>query len=355
MMRAPRLISSCRCARRLLCKLPPQPIGWTLTPGFKLNFADAFGHAGWETGLFTGPLFANRHYNDYFYTVTPQEATASRPRLSGNRRLRGNSIRCRPDEALPQVLGGRIRALRYARGCGFRRQSVGAARKLLGRGHRLRLDDRPILAHGRSRPLKRRMTDHSTTHLVLIPSYNPGPKVYETVLAALEQWSPVWVVVDGSTDGSAERLSAMAAREPGLRVLILAKNRGKGAAVLHGIRAALAQGYTHVLTMDSDGQHPADRIVEFMHASQARPGGDGVGRHRYSIRALRACGSRAKDLQLVGESRNAVGRNRRFAVRLSRLPDCRADARHAPAARGCGVSISTWKRRCGCAGAALNR
>ncbi len=115
------------------------------------------------------------------------------------------------------------------------------------------------------------MTDRSTTHLVLIPSFNPGPKVYETVLAALGQWNPVWVVVDGSTDGSAERLSAMSVREPGLRVLILAKNRGKGAAVLHGIRAASAQGYTHVLTMDSDGQHPADRIVEFMEASQARP------------------------------------------------------------------------------------
>jgi MipA family protein len=58
---------------------PPQPIGWTLTPGFKLNFADAFGHAAWEAGLFTGPLFANRHYDDYFYSVAPQNATASRP------------------------------------------------------------------------------------------------------------------------------------------------------------------------------------------------------------------------------------------------------------------------------------
>ena len=44
------------------------------------------------------------------------------------------------------------------------------------------------------------MADRSTTHLVLIPSYNPGPKVYETVLAALEQRTPVWVIVDGSTD-----------------------------------------------------------------------------------------------------------------------------------------------------------
>ena len=53
----------------------------------------------------------------------------------------------------------------------------------------------------------------SDTHLVLIPSYNPGPKVEATVRGALAQWSPVWVVVDGSTDGSAQQLSALAASE----------------------------------------------------------------------------------------------------------------------------------------------
>ena len=42
----------------------------------------------------------------------------------------------------------------------------------------------------------------SPTHLVLIPSYNPGPQVLETVRQARAQWTPVWVVVDGSTDGS---------------------------------------------------------------------------------------------------------------------------------------------------------
>lgn len=111
----------------------------------------------------------------------------------------------------------------------------------------------------------------STTHLVLIPSYNPGPKVYAAVRAALAQWAPVWVVVDGSTDGSAERLSAMAVEEPGLRVFVLRENRGKGAAVLHGLREASERGFTHALTMDSDGQHPADRIGEFMRISQQAP------------------------------------------------------------------------------------
>ena len=107
--------------------------------------------------------------------------------------------------------------------------------------------------------------------MVLIPSYNPGGKVFETVRAAREQWEPVWVVVDGSTDGTAAGLQEMALRDSGLRVLVRAKNGGKGAAVLDGLTEASTQGFTHVLTMDSDGQHPADRIAAFMADSAAHP------------------------------------------------------------------------------------
>ena len=115
------------------------------------------------------------------------------------------------------------------------------------------------------------MPASSPTHLVLIPSYNPGPKVLATVRAARAQWSPVWVVVDGSTDGSAESLTELARTDPGLRVLVLPQNQGKGAAVLHGITLAAQAGFTHALTMDSDGQHPEQLIPAFMAASQATP------------------------------------------------------------------------------------
>jgi glycosyltransferase involved in cell wall biosynthesis len=115
------------------------------------------------------------------------------------------------------------------------------------------------------------MSAVSTTHLVLIPSYNPGAKVYETVRGARQFWAPVWVVVDGSTDGSAQRLQAMAAADPLLRIFVLPRNRGKGAAVMHGLEQAAAAGYTHVLTMDSDGQHAAECIPAFMAASQRQP------------------------------------------------------------------------------------
>lgn len=115
------------------------------------------------------------------------------------------------------------------------------------------------------------MTTVSTTHIVLIPSYNPGTRVYETVHAARQFWTPVWVVVDGSSDGSAEGLRAMAAEDAGLRVMVLPRNRGKGAAVLYGLEQAAAAGFSHVLTMDSDGQHPPECIPAFMAESTRQP------------------------------------------------------------------------------------
>lgn len=118
----------------------------------------------------------------------------------------------------------------------------------------------------------------SKTHLVLIPSYNTGPKVYDTVRAARAQWAPVWVVVDGSTDGTGEGLLKMAEQDPQLRVMVLKENHGKGAAVLHGLRVAVHEGYTHLLTMDSDGQHPPEKIAEFMQVSIANPDGLVLGR-----------------------------------------------------------------------------
>ncbi len=107
-------------------------------------------------------------------------------------------------------------------------------------------------------------------HLVLLPSFNTGPRLIETVRTAREAWSPVWVVLDGSTDGSEALLVALPP-DDGLRVLSLPRNSGKGAAILHGIRAAAAEGFTHVVTVDADGQHPASHIAAFIAASRANP------------------------------------------------------------------------------------
>lgn len=128
---------------------------------------------------------------------------------------------------------------------------------------------RPMLVEPQTRGAA--LVERSATHLVLIPSYNPGPIVYETVHGARRFWNPVWVVVDGSTDGTAEGLRKLAQDDAGLRVIVLPRNAGKGAAVLHGITLAAAEGYTHALTMDSDGQHSAQSLPEFMARSKSEP------------------------------------------------------------------------------------
>jgi glycosyltransferase involved in cell wall biosynthesis len=111
----------------------------------------------------------------------------------------------------------------------------------------------------------------SKTHLVLIPSYNTGPKLLETVMEALRNWRPIFVVIDGSTDGSDVPLAALARDEPCLRLMHRDRNGGKGAAVLDGLYAAAAEAFTHVLVMDADGQHPAAGIPGFMAESQQNP------------------------------------------------------------------------------------
>ena len=52
------------------------------------------------------------------------------------------------------------------------------------------------------RPIGKPRLMRSTTHLILIPSYNTGARLARTVADALAHWDPVWVVVDGSTDRS---------------------------------------------------------------------------------------------------------------------------------------------------------
>lgn len=109
------------------------------------------------------------------------------------------------------------------------------------------------------------------THLVLIPSYNTGARLLETVAQAQLFWPDVWVVFDGSTDGTPELLETAFARDARLRVFRLPHNRGKGAAVLHALAEAPAAGFSHVLTIDADGQHNAADIQDMMAISYAQP------------------------------------------------------------------------------------
>lgn len=93
------------------------------------------------------------------------------------------------------------------------------------------------------------------------------------------------MVVDGSTDDSAAKL---ADRPPGVRIIRRARNGGKGAAVLDGLREAVSAGFTHVLVMDADGQHPVEAIPSFMALAEALPDVMILGVPRFEANAPRA-------------------------------------------------------------------
>ncbi|MGA3400948.1 MAG: glycosyltransferase family 2 protein [Acetobacteraceae bacterium] len=158
----------------------------------------------------------------------------------------------------------------------------------------------------------------AATHAVLIPSYNTGARLCDTVAIVRRLDWPVWVVVDGSTDGSGEALARQATNDPDLHVCVLPHNQGKGAAILHGLECALAQGITHVVTVDADGQHSADHIESLVALSRAHPEAMvlGVPVFDASAPAIRVAGHRiSRFLANLATLRSGIG-NPLFGFRV---------------------------------------
>jgi MipA family protein len=57
----------------------PHYVGISFAPNLSVDIAQFRGEFGWKFGVLAGPLFANRHYDDYFYSVAPVYASAGRP------------------------------------------------------------------------------------------------------------------------------------------------------------------------------------------------------------------------------------------------------------------------------------
>jgi glycosyltransferase involved in cell wall biosynthesis len=107
---------------------------------------------------------------------------------------------------------------------------------------------------------------------VVIPVYNHEHAIGAVVEQVLGHGLPCILVDDGSSAGCAAVLDRLAAAAPGRVTLERhAVNQGKGGAVLTGFARAGADGYTHVLQVDADGQHDVGDIDRFIAAGRARP------------------------------------------------------------------------------------
>jgi len=107
---------------------------------------------------------------------------------------------------------------------------------------------------------------------VVIPVYNHEHAVDAVVRAVLVQNLSCIIVDDGSSLECARVLDALASGTPDRITLIRHPvNRGKGSAVLTGVRYAVQAGYTHALQIDADGQHQVSDIPRFLEQAVAHP------------------------------------------------------------------------------------
>lgn len=104
----------------------------------------------------------------------------------------------------------------------------------------------------------------------LVPAFNEALQIAKVVLGAIQHVDEVVVIDDGSNDGTLE-----VARANGATCLGLAVNRGKASALRKGIEFAAARSFTHVLTLDGDGQHRHEDIPVLIQAA-VRTGADMV-------------------------------------------------------------------------------
>lgn len=105
---------------------------------------------------------------------------------------------------------------------------------------------------------------------VVIPTYNHGGRVLAVIEDARQLGLPIIVVDDGSSDGTWERLKTC----EGIGSLRHRRNRGKGAALITGMRAAAQASATWAITLDADGQHRASDAHKLLTAipEGRRPG-----------------------------------------------------------------------------------
>lgn len=154
---------------------------------------------------------------------------------------------------------------------------------------------------------------------VVIPTYNNAGTVVGVVERTLPWCSDVLVVNDGSTDGTASLLATL----PGITVLTLSRNSGKGMALRRGFEEAQSQGFEYAVTIDADGQHYPEDLPAFVEAMKRHPGALLVGSRGFDHE------------QMPGKSKFA-NRFSNFWFRLQTgidLPDTQTGFRMYPLAR----------------------
>lgn len=106
---------------------------------------------------------------------------------------------------------------------------------------------------------------------LVIPVYN-HPDSIVTTLAKLAPFAiDCQLINDGSDQHCSQILRELAQQYSWVKLIERERNGGKGAAVKTGLLAASAQGYSHALQIDADGQHDIAGMNDFIELSRQHP------------------------------------------------------------------------------------
>lgn len=107
---------------------------------------------------------------------------------------------------------------------------------------------------------------------IVVPVYNHEEAIAGTLASLRPHGLRAYLVDDGSRPSCAAELDRRVAAQPDwLRLIRLPQNQGKGAAVIAGFAAAAADGYTHAVQVDADGQHDAADLPKLLALAHADP------------------------------------------------------------------------------------
>lgn len=157
----------------------------------------------------------------------------------------------------------------------------------------------------------------------VIPTYQNAKTLLKVVADVHRVVDTVFVVDDGSNDGTAALLDKATGNERPEKVLTHPKNCGKGAALKTGLTYARQQGFRYAVTVDADGQHRADDIPALLKAVEEEPDALAIGSR----------GLQHKNMPAKSTFANRFS-NFWFALQtLQRLPDTQSGLRIYPLRR----------------------
>ena len=172
-----------------------------------------------------------------------------------------------------------------------------------------------------------RKTLHDRAICVIIPTYNNVGTIARVVKDALNYCDDVYVVDDGSNDGTHDVLAQL----KDIHLVAYPHNRGKGYALKQGFTQALKDGFAYAITMDADGQHLAKDIPSFLDANKRWPGTLVLG-HRNLRGATRPAGSKFA---------NSFANFWFFVETLHKVPDTQTGYRLYPLKKLYGYKLMT--------------